>query len=90
MIHAFDLLRRAIQARTDMQPIDERATKVFMKPWISPRHGREEARTALPADAFAMSGHCLWTIGFAMLVFQVVVVVGFATVGLSLMLRPTV
>jgi hypothetical protein len=54
------------------------------------RAARAEPRPAQPPDAFAMSGKSLWTIGLALLAFQVVVVVGFATVGLSLTLRPTV
>jgi len=60
-----------------------------MNPRLPTRAAREEARPAQPADAFAMSGPSLWTIGIALLAFQIVVVVGFATVGLSLTLRPT-
>lgn len=77
------------QERTDGQPIDERATKVFMKPRSPVRADREDARPSPPADSSPMSGQSLWTIGLALLAFQVVVVVGLATVGLSLLVRPT-
>jgi hypothetical protein len=73
-----------------MQQIDERATKEFMKRRLPTRAERESARSAQPSDPLAMSGQSLWTIGVALLAFQVVVVVGFATVGLTLTLRPTV
>ncbi len=40
-------------------------------------------------DAFAAGGKALWTVGMAIVAFQIVVVVGFALTGLSLALRPT-
>jgi hypothetical protein len=38
---------------------------------------------------FAAGVRSLWTVGLAIVAFQVVVVVGFAMVGLSLAIRPT-
>jgi hypothetical protein len=40
-------------------------------------------------DPFAAGGKALWTVGMAIVAFQIVVVVGFALTGLSLALRPT-
>ena len=52
---------------------------------VGPATTPASSATSVPG----MSGPGLWTIGLGILAFQVVVVLGFATVGLSLMLRPT-